>query len=191
MHRRHRGLRRRLGRDYERQHGPDSRWLVETLILIGRARHAVAHAQALALAARKAQLREQGPWSAVLDGFTASRRNLERALTLRRKHDLPAVQADALLALARTLWDGDLPPPHGPARAAAPDDPRSRGRALAAAATQRRPGAGEALRQTEQSAPTHSRIHQRVEGSAAPVSADMFGRIRPLRRFCCRRRMSR
>jgi tetratricopeptide (TPR) repeat protein len=134
--------------DYERQHGPDSRWLLEALVLLGRARHAVAHAGALALATKA----DPAAWQAVIDGFAASRRDLERAQVLCRKHDLPAVLADVDLALARTLWDGDLPPPHGPARVAAPDDPRSRARALALAAAevQRRLGANEALRQTEQ-----------------------------------------
>jgi tetratricopeptide (TPR) repeat protein len=127
--------------DYERENGPDSRWLIETLLLVGRARHALAHTQALALADKP----DDPAWPSVVDGFAAARRDLERAQALCRKHDLPAVRTEVDLALARALWDGDLP------HASAPDDGRGRARALALAAaeTQRRLGAGEALRQTE------------------------------------------
>jgi len=119
--------------DLEREHGPDSRWLVETLILLGRARHGAAQAGP-----------DAAPKPAAQDELAAARRDLERAHALTVKHQLPALQAEAELALARLQWDASPP---GPERDAA----RRRAHALAtdAAAAQRRLGAREALRQTE------------------------------------------
>ena len=141
--------------DLEREHGPESRWVVDTLVLVGRSRHAQARAAALAFTRdRRATgaLADDPAWQAVQAGYAAARADLERARSLCTKHELNATAADVDLALARTLWDGDLPPPGAPDRAPAPDDARSRARALALAAaqTQRRLGAGEGLRQTEQ-----------------------------------------
>jgi len=140
--------------ELERQHGLESRWLVETLILIGRARHGVARAEAAAHARLHARDRPSPrdedaadpTWLAVQRGFAAARADLERADALARKHGLTALQAEVELARARVLWDGDLPRGREPA-----SDAREQARALAltAAATLRRLGAGEALRQAE------------------------------------------
>ncbi len=138
--------------ELERQYGADSRWLTETLLLIGRARHGVALAEATAYArppssappkpANSEQANDPA-WLAVQRSFAAARADLERADLLTHKHELPALQAEVALALARTLWDGDLPGLAGDARK------RAHALVVAAAETQRRLGAREALRQTE------------------------------------------
>jgi hypothetical protein len=138
----------------ERQHGRESRWLVETLLMLGRARHGVALADAAAYAGQRARDRPAPPDAAADDparlavqrGFAAARADLERADALARKHELTALQAEVELARARVLWDGDLPTI---ATTPGADRRQALALALAAAATLRRLGAREALRQAE------------------------------------------
>jgi hypothetical protein len=140
----------------ERQHGRESRWLVETLLMLGRARHGVALADAAAYAGQRARDRPRSsrrgrgrpprgwPCSA------ASRRPAPTSSARTRwprKHELTALQAEVELARARVLWDGDLP--HHRDHAGAPiAGRRSRSRSPRPRPL-RRLGAREALRQAE------------------------------------------
>ena len=86
----------------ERTDGPEARWIVEPLLLLGRARHGVGD-------------------------LAGARTDLARARALAVTHDLPGVIAEIDLARARVLWDdgGDRAAAHALAREAAASHRRS------------------------------------------------------------------
>ncbi len=70
----------------EAQYGKDARWLVEPLLLLGRARHGVRQ-------------------------YTQARVDLERGRKLAVANDILALYGELDLAMARVLWDGDIDRP--------------------------------------------------------------------------------